>query len=31
VGGKYCSFGAELAAKRHFSCHHRSAKRLRND
>ena len=31
VNGKYCSFGVELAAKRQFSCHNRSAKRLRND
>jgi hypothetical protein len=28
VNGKYCSFGEELAAKRQFSCHNRSAKHL---
>jgi hypothetical protein len=28
VNGKYCSFGEELAAKRQFSCHNRSAKNL---
>jgi len=28
VNENSCSFGAELAAKRQFSCHNRSAKRL---